>query len=110
MKFLVSRKAILIATIAALPILALASFFWISAREPSVYSDTIYAFGDGLFQLGFPLTTTLFSALLKISGGRFTRDSELWVLPLMNLGFLIQWIIWSQLIVFIYRRFKGFKD
>jgi hypothetical protein len=100
-------KAAIIAMLAALPIMTLATFFWIRARVPSVYSDTIYSFGDTLFQLGFPLTTVLFTTLLDILGGKFTRESELWALPLMNIAFLLQWMIWSQLIVWIRDKFQS---
>ncbi|MGI8470490.1 MAG: hypothetical protein ACR2N3_18785 [Pyrinomonadaceae bacterium] len=104
MKF--HKKTALISIFCALPFMFLASWFWISAQKPSFYSNDLYIFGDAIFQLGFPLTTILYIFLLKIFGGNFTKESEIWALPLINFVFLIQWIIWSQLIVVIRRRFK----
>ncbi len=102
MKF--HKKAALISIICALPFMSLASWFWIRGQEPSIYPDTLYNLGDAISQLGFPMTTTLYIFLLSIFG-KFTKGSEVWALPLINFFFSIQWIIWSQLIVFIYRKF-----
>ena len=93
----------------ALPFVFTASWLWISAQKLSFYSDTAYNLGDAIFHLGFPLTTGFFNLLLNQLGGKFTQESEFWALPLMNISFLIQWILWSQLIVLIYRQFKKLK-
>ena len=53
----------------------IASWFWISAQKPSVYSDTLYNLGDLIFQLGFPLTTFFYVLFLSFIG-RFTEESE----------------------------------
>ena len=80
-----------------MPFMFMASWFWISAQKPSVYSDVLYNMGDVIFQLGFPLTT-LFYVLFLGFIGNFTKKSEFWSLPIINILFLIQWIIWSQLV------------
>jgi hypothetical protein len=93
-------KAAFIASISALPLMALATWFWMRAQEPSGFSDMLYLMGDAGFQLGFPLTTIVYLLFLAALGGAFTRESEVWALPLLNFAFLLQWIIWSQLIIF----------
>lgn len=85
------------AIVCALPIMFIATWFWINAQHPSVYSDSLYNIGDIIFQLGFPLTT-LFYVLFFCFFGHFTKESEFWSLPVINILFLIQWIIWMQLI------------
>lgn len=105
----IHKKSILISTICALPFMFLASGFWISGRKPSVYSDTLYNMGDAIFQMGFPLTTIFYDLLLNFLGGKFTKENEVWTLPFINILFLAQWILWSQIIVLILRKFRKFK-
>lgn len=107
MKF--QRKAASISIILALPFMFAASWFWFGGQKPSVYSDALYSMGDAIFQLGFPLTTTLYYFLLKLLGGTFTKESELWALPLINFAFLVQWIIWSQLIAWFLGKRRKLK-
>jgi len=99
------KKAALVSIVCAMPFMFLATWFWINAQKPSVFSDALYNMGDALFQLGFPLTTLFYLLLLSFLGGKFTKESEVWALPFINILFLIQWIIWSQIIVWIYRKF-----
>ena len=103
------KKAALILIICAVPFMFLASWFWVGGQKPSVYSDTLYNMGDAIFQLGFPLTTVFYSFLLNLFGGKFGKENDFWVLPLINFVFVIQWIIWSQLVVLIYKKFKKLK-
>ena len=97
------KKTAFTAFISALPFVFLASWLWIDARTPSVFSDVPYLLGDIIFQLGFPLTTTIFVVHLGLFG-KFSKENELWLIPIISLVFIIQWIIWSQVIMFIYAR------
>lgn len=110
MKILVSRKAALIAILASAPFVATATYFCVRAylevRWP-VDAIIYWTIGTAIFLLGSPLT--LIYQLLMPYIGQFlmwTIGNELafLVVPVYILLFICQWIIWSQLIVVIWRR------
>lgn len=105
---LASNRAALIAILASLPFVGTATYFYVQIVYDRWPLDTMYHqfLGDVIFVVGgFPLT--LGYALL-------IRYIASYLDPATNLGFLVvsgyilvfelQWIIWSQLIVLIWRR------
>ncbi len=110
MKILVSRKAALIATIASLPFVSVASYFCIRAymetRWP-VDALLFWGIGTAIFMLGSPFT--LIYMLLMPYIGKFLiwsigKELGFLVVPVYILLFICQWITWSQLIVIVRRR------
>jgi hypothetical protein len=56
-----------------------------------------YAIGDFVYWLGAPLTCLLFLYVKLV--GPLTRENHWWAIPVMSGLFLLQWVIWAQLIV-----------
>jgi hypothetical protein len=99
-----NKKAAFIAMISALPFMFLASLCWHEATKGGIYSDVPGKLGDFIFYaLGFPLATFVFNTFLKLGGGRFDAAHEIWTLLFLNLAFLIQWLVWSQPVAFLWR-------
>lgn len=114
MKLLIDRKAAFTASILAFPFMALASYFWIQIYFTTRTSDQIfcYSISQFIFLLGSPLTLIYILCLEildKILTELLGNNFAFLVLPIMNLMFLIQWIIWSQLIVLIKEKFGKIK-
>lgn len=97
MKLPLRLKATLVAIVLALPFILMAGSMWSAgakAQEPSYYS---YFLGGLIYLLGSPLTLLIFLFI------RFVRpladaDNQ-WAIPVMSALFLLQWVIWTQLIV-----------
>ncbi len=110
MKIRVSRKAALIAILAAVPFVGTATYFCVRAylevRWP-VDAIIYWTIGTAIFLLGSPLT--LIYQLLMPYIGQFLMWSignvlAPLVIPVYIILFICQWIIWSQLIVLAYRK------
>lgn len=97
MKLPLRWKATLVALAVALPFVLAAGSMWSAgakAQEPGYYS---YFLGGLVYLLGSPLTLLIFLFI------RFVRplaaaDNQ-WAIPVMSGLFMLQWIIWAQLIV-----------
>jgi uncharacterized membrane protein len=97
MKLPLRWKATLVAIVLALPFILMAWSMWSAgakAQEPGYYS---YFLGGLIYLLGSPLTLLIFLFI------RFVRpladaDNQ-WAIPVMSGLFLLQWVIWAQLIV-----------
>ncbi len=97
MKLPLRWKATLVAIVLALPFVLMAGSMWSAgakAQEPGYYS---YFLGGLIYLLGSPLTLLIFLFI------RFVRplaaaDNQ-WAIPVMSGLFLLQWIIWAQVIV-----------
>lgn len=107
---LVSKRAALIAIVAAIPFVAVATYYLVQAdletRWP-VDAIVYRTIGTAIFLLGSPLTLIYMVSMPYI--GRFLMWSigsylEFLVVPVYVLLFISQWIIWSQLIVIAWRR------
>jgi hypothetical protein len=93
-----SKRAIWIASIAALPFVALASWLWYVGATDRSMPDA-YISGDLIYMLGYPLT--------KIMWQFHPNDRDMWwAIPLADALFILQWIIWGQLIAYLIRLFK----
>jgi hypothetical protein len=93
-----NKRAAWIAVVAAIPFVALASHAWIKgATDNSFPHYEAYHFGDLIYMLGFPLTQVVLG--FPHYAGRLLQDSDnWWAIPLIDILFVLQWIIWSQLI------------
>jgi hypothetical protein len=107
---LISKKAAIISSVLAFPFMASASYIWIQIYMTESITDKMFFqfYSLTIFLLGSPLTLIymfLMAVIEKILKEAIENNLEFLVLPTLNLLFLIQWIIWSQLIVFIRRKF-----
>lgn len=93
-------KAAIIALLSAIPFILAASFFGI-AQESIIEEGMMILVGFGILLLGAPLTL-----LPSFVNFQLSYRSTLFLLDFL---FIIQWIIWSQLIVYIYRKFSKSK-
>ena len=98
-----TRFAILLSA----PIILFASFIELVpmlSGNPAAKMDG-YEIGDGLYLiLGYPLTRII--NIFANPGGLQDSDNW-WAVPFLNVLFLFQWIIWTQLIVLIGRLFQA---
>jgi hypothetical protein len=93
-----NKRAAWIAVIAALPLVALASYSWIKAvTDKSVPTYEVYLFGDVIYLLGSPLTL-LVLGLPFYAGRQLSGSDNWWAIPLVDFLFILQWVVWSQLI------------
>jgi hypothetical protein len=114
MKLLVNKKSALIAVISSLPFLGVANYYCILALIDTkpINSIFLYATGNAVFLLGSPLTL-IYMAILQYTAEYLEPyiGHRLDFLPTLinNVLFIIQWIIWSQLIVLAWRRLRRIK-
>jgi hypothetical protein len=96
-----SRQAIRFGLVASLPFIVLASLLEIvgSFSHDAMTKDDAYSYGDGIYlYLGYPLPRIVLTFLAP----RGLRDIDnWWAVPLLNVLFVIQWIIWAYLIVLL---------
>ncbi len=101
-----SKLATRCAVLLSAPVILLASFIELVATlsTDKVAKIESYEIGDSLYlSLGYPLTWIV--NIFSNGGGLKDRDNW-WAIPLFNILFLFQWIIWAQLIVLIGRLFQ----
>jgi hypothetical protein len=92
--------AILIAASVALPFVLLADLAWMTAEtSPAPHSIDNYVVGDQIFSLGWPLTQVILRP--AITGHHLTASDHWWAIPSLNLLFLLQWIVWGQIVLWI---------
>jgi hypothetical protein len=104
-----NRLSAWIAVVTSLPFVSLASYAWIKAATdgsfPRYEADH---FGDLIYTLGSPLTLIVLGP--PLFAGRFLRDSDnWWAIPLIDVLFVLQWVIWSQLISLVVNRISKVK-
>ena len=97
-----NTKVLVASVVLTLPFVICGSFFWISAGSvtdnPGMQLSG-YELGDLLYQLGFPLTRFVLD-FGKYAGRNLGPSDDLWAVPLVDILFILQWIIWGQLLVF----------
>ena len=93
-----NRRAALIACIAALPFIVLASYSWVmAATDKSFPAYEADHFGDLIYLLGSPLTLVVLG--IPYCTGLYLDHGFDWLwIPLVDSLFVLQWIVWSQLI------------
>ena len=93
-----NRRAALIAFIAALPFIVLASYSWVkAATDKSFPAYEADHFGDLIYLLGSPLTLVVLG--IPYFTGLYLDHGFDWLwIPLVDSLFVLQWIVWSQLI------------
>ena len=93
--------ASLIAILLALPVILTAGHMWSIAEGPTSYMGFEYAIGDFLYWLGAPLTAL--RVVYTSFCGPIQRQDIPQAILIMDALFLVQWLIWSQMIVGLYR-------
>ena len=111
MKLIISKRAAWIAGLAALPFISIGDYFFYCAFTSRWPLDWyVYGpYGHITFLLGSPLTL-IYRLIMPFLGKVlvWAIGTELGVLvpAVYSILFVIQWILWSQLIVLIYRKFR----
>lgn len=94
-------KASLIATLAALPFVLLATAMWFRGNvDPFAYY--VFYLRDHIYMMGAPLTLLL--PLYAHNVRSLEPQDTWWGALLTGLLFIGQWIIWAQIIVSLARR------
>ena len=93
-----NERAAAIAYVSALPFVALASYTWIRAATDKTFPTyEAYHCGEMIYMLGSPLTQIVLG--VPYYAGRYLKDSDnWWAIPMTDILFILQWIIWSQFI------------
>jgi hypothetical protein len=93
-----NRRAALIACIAALPFITLASYSWVkAATDKSFPAYEADHFGDLIYLLGSPLTLVVLG-IPYYAGVYLDHGFDWFWIPLVDCLFVLQWMVWSQLI------------
>jgi hypothetical protein len=95
----------MIACILALPFLALGTWAWIKAgffHYQGPHGVELSGLGDAVFSIGAPLTLIVVH-FPNYAGRLLGKHDDWWAIPAVNLLFLLQWLIWSQVAVFALR-------
>jgi hypothetical protein len=112
MKLLASRKAAGIAVISALPFISAATYYFYLACTVDNYGVIYWWISEAILMLGSPLTL-IYMLLMPYIGAFLDRlianQLGFLILPVYILLFIIQWIIWSQLIVIAWRRLRRIR-
>lgn len=99
------KRGAVIAVGLALPFVGIATYFWLRALGEGIHSARaieLFFVGDFIYALGFPLTYIML--ILPVDAGRVLSPSDYWwAIPSIDALFIVQWIIWSQLIVLLIR-------
>jgi hypothetical protein len=92
----INVRAAATACAAALPFAALASYSWIRAATDKAFPTCeAYHFGEMIYLLGAPLTLIVLG--IPCCAGRYLDDGDnWWAIPMSDILFVLQWIIWSQ--------------
>jgi len=112
MSLLISKRAAQIASIAALPFIVIADYCYIHAiLETRWPEDAILygIYGTLIFMLGSPLTALYMFGmpyLARFLDGTIGTQLGFLVPVVYSVLFFAQWLIWSQLIVWVYRKFR----
>jgi len=85
------------AIVCGLPFVLLAGKMWDMAGGPGSYMGFEYAIGDFIYWFGVPLTGL--RVIYTKCAGPLHRADHWWAIPVMSGLFLLQWVIWAQLIV-----------
>ncbi len=94
----------IIGLLISLPFVIVASYSWLICPIFTV-SHEAYWFGDQIYKLGFPLTGIILY-FPEYSGRFLTNADNWWALPLIDILFILQWIIWSYVGAFFLRKYR----
>ena len=112
MKLLISNKAAMFGGLAAIPFVAAGSYFCMEGFSelfpPHMVVNLIV--GYAIFLLGSPITPFGYAMILYVEDAFGTRLTAVQFTCLFSLLFIIQWVIWSQLIAMIWRRIGRKRD
>lgn len=99
------KRGAVIAVGLSLPFVGIATYFWLRALGEGIHSaraiETFFV-GDFIYSFGFPLTYIVL--ILPANVGKVLGPSDYWwAIPAIDALFILQWIIWSQLIILLIR-------
>ena len=100
--------ALLISVLLSLPVICCASSLWILGGAAG-NDQVLYSMGDSLYKLGYPLTMIV-TKFPDYAGRYLTTKDDLWAIPLVSLLFVVQLVIWGQLIVTGIRGLRAWHD
>ena len=100
-------KASIIAFLCALPFIGIAASYW-HLESRNAFMGYGYWLGDQIFNLGAPLT--LLMDVYVHRAGPLKPADDRWAIPVMCILFVVQWIIWAQLILWIKQRLSRQSD
>ncbi|HEX8567190.1 MAG TPA: hypothetical protein VF648_16220 [Pyrinomonadaceae bacterium] len=91
----------------ALPIMLIGTLFFISAMRSNDFWGGVMGgiIAAQIYILGFPLVGLFWRFISPYIKRGLAEEEDWWHLPITNILFLIQWLIWSQLIALIIRLF-----
>ena len=110
MKIGIHTKVTLIVALLSLPFAISGGCVWrqgvaiVQTRETSFYYADFM--GTALYQLfGFPFTGLVMKLIAPL---RF--EDHVWAIPLLSATVVIQWVLWANLTVWGFRRFKKIRN
>ena len=92
----------LVAIVIAVPIAGFGAYLWLVARAhdyKGVFGAEASEMGDLVFCLGSPLTQIVLK-FPSYAGRYLEKGDDWWALPSIVFLFVLQWVLWSQLLVF----------
>ncbi|GEM_PF-5197989 len=100
LRYILQYKTV-IAIIAAFPFVSAASYLWLNA--PNFYGPVheAYWLGGQIYKLGLP-----FTGLILYGPGNFSVEDDRWLVPVLDLLFFLQWIVWIHLLNSLKKRLK----
>ena len=96
------KLAALVAILIAVPIAGVGAYLWLFARAydyKGVFGAEASEMGDFVFYLGSPLTEIVLR-FPTYAGRYLEKTDDWWALPSIVFLFVLQWVAWSQLLVF----------
>jgi hypothetical protein len=92
--------------LAVIPIVFALPFVFCGASAWSLCDYQGYELGDLVYNLGVPLTLIVLK--IKVFIGRsLTCSDHQWAIPLISSLFIIQWVIWGQLLALLIRMIRA---
>lgn len=94
----------------ALPFIFWGSLFWLpspAAGTPPVYTHGA-RWGSLFYYFGWPLTLIILATAEHVGDLDFLSSNYWWAVPLIDFLFVLQWIIWGQLIALTIRSVRDF--
>ncbi len=96
-----NRQAIRFGLVASTPFIVLASLLEIlgTFSHDAMIKDDAYSYGDAIYlYLGYPLPRII---LMLVAPHGLRDIDNWWAVPLLDVLFVVQWIIWAYVIVII---------
>ncbi len=107
---MIKKKETIIAIIFALPFVCIASYLWLNASNFAGGTFEAYWYGDRIYNLGLPLTGIVIYGPSNASSV-ISSEKDWWLVPIIDILFFLQWIIWAHILSFLNKvRKRGKRD